>query len=321
MEIGDWTAVPGMARRYRELRDLGLEQNVAELDTFGFTVVPPEKVAADELVDSLLRRITEISAERNKGIKPDFETGATHADFVGPAGQHLFYLMASGREFEEALMHPMVQALVRHLMGDTVLLSSATSMLKGPGKLPLHLHSDQPIHPIPNSLVCNATYLLSDYNKENGALCFLPGSHKLMRQPTPGENFRITGKAFEQGLKAPPRPEDVADVEVTEAPNVVPIEAPKGSLVVWHGNTWHGAFPRVAPGLRVNLILYFCHMSLRPQESYRETLPQEVLDRNDDRFAMLMGKHVHYGWNEEGPEQRPGVAFERHRKRKNARVD
>jgi ectoine hydroxylase-related dioxygenase (phytanoyl-CoA dioxygenase family) len=27
-----------------------------------------------------------------------------------------------------------------------------------------------------------------------------------------------------------------------------PIEAPMGSLVVWNGNLWHGAFPRTEPG-------------------------------------------------------------------------
>ncbi len=313
MKLLDWSTDSPLARLYKEACDLDLESNIAELDTFGFTVVPPDQTADAELIDGLIRRITEISADRNKGIKPDFETGSTHTDFYGPTGQHLFYLMAEGEVFERALMNPVVQALVRYLLGDDLLLSSATSIVKGPGKIPLFLHSDQPIHPTPSSLVCNATYVLSDYTRDNGALCFVPGSHRFMRQPSPGENFNF-GMAMPNALAKIAKGE-LDDIVVTEPPGLVPIDAPKGSLVVWHGNTWHGALHRTAPGLRVNLILYFCHMALRPQEAYRELLPQEILDRNDEPFAKLMGKHVHYGWQSEGPEQRPGLAFERHRQR------
>jgi hypothetical protein len=54
------------------------------------------------------------------------------------------------------------------------------------------------------------------------------------------------------------------------------------------------------------------------QESYRECISQEVLDRNNDEFAQLMGRDVWYGFTDEGPQYAPGVAFETHRKRKNA---
>src|SRR5690606_28858748 len=120
MNIEDWQGNGGIARRYRELRELGLESNVAELETFGFTVVPPEKACPRELIEALIRRITAIATERNSGIAPDFATGATHTHFRGPGGQPLFYLMVEGREFEAALMNPVVQALVRYLMGDSV---------------------------------------------------------------------------------------------------------------------------------------------------------------------------------------------------------
>ncbi len=314
MEMGHWSGADAMARRYRELRNLGLESNVAELDTFGFTVVPPQRAQTKPLVDGLLRRLTELSAQRNGGIRPDFTTGATHADFLGPGGQPLFYLMTEGPEFEAALMNPVVQELARYLLGDSLVLSSASSTLKGPGKLPFFIHSDQPIHPIPQALVCNVTYLLSDYNRENGALCFVPGSHRMMRQPLPSENFDFGGidprTAMEEGALG-----DLDQMEIGEAPGIVPITAPAGSLVVWHGNTWHGAFNRTAPGLRVNLVLFFCVPSLRPQEAYREHIPNEVLARNDERFAALMGRNVHFGWLDEGPDRRPGVAFERARRR------
>ena len=317
MEIGNWKNADATAGHYLALRKLGLEVNVAELDTFGFTVVSPEQAATKELAGDLLARLKALSAERNKGVEPDFETGSTHSDFGGPGGQPLFYLMAEGREFEAALMNPVVQEFARYLLGDALILSSASATLKGPGKLPFFIHSDQPIHPIPHALVCNVTYLLSDYSRENGALCFVPGSHRAMRQPLPAENFGFGGldprAAMEEGALG-----DLDRVEITQAPGIVPVEAPAGSLVIWHGNTWHGAFPRSAPGLRVNLVLFFCVPALRPQEAYREYIPDEVLARNDERFKALMGRDVHFGWTSEGPDRRPGAAFERYRRRAQA---
>jgi ectoine hydroxylase-related dioxygenase (phytanoyl-CoA dioxygenase family) len=73
-------------------------------------------------------------------------------------------------------------------------------------------------------------------------------------------------------------------------------------LIVWHGHTWHGAFERTTPGLRVNLIYFFCRCYLKTSEAYGDNVPQEVLDRNPERFARLMGKYTSSGWKSEGPD-------------------
>jgi ectoine hydroxylase-related dioxygenase (phytanoyl-CoA dioxygenase family) len=320
MKIGEWKEPPELSASYLRIRDLGLLDHLAELDTFGFTIIPPERAAPAGLVRRLRERILEISAERNRGIAPDLATGATNSDMVSPAGQHLFFLLGEDPAFQEALLNPVGLAFARYLLPDAV-ISSVTSMIKGPGRLPLRLHSDQSIHPSPRSLVCNVSYLLSDYDRDNGALCFVPGSQVAMRQPTDHENFRYEGMTTAEVMARVRRGERIPDqVAIHDAPGIVPIEAPMGSLVVWHGNTWHGAYNRRAPGLRINLILYFCSMWLRPQEAYRELLPQEILDRHGDEFARLVGREVMYGWGSEGPEWEPGVAFERHRRRPNAGV-
>ncbi len=311
MEIGDWAAPGQLASLYQETRDLGLESNVAELEAFGFTVVQPEQTGAPELVDRLIARLVEISADRNEGVKPDLEGGTTHTDMLGPTGQHLFYLLVEDPAFEEALMHPMVLALVTYLMGPDVILSSCTATLKGPGRRPLFLHSDSPVFSGRQANVANATWVLSDYTKQNGSLCLVPGSHRANRQPSLGENF-ATFQSANGNLAGDWGTEPGV---VDEAPGAIAIEAARGSLVVWHGNTWHGAYNRVTPGMRMNLIYYFCSPHLRPQEPYREFIPQEILDRNSPRFARLMGAGVHYGWRAEGPERGAGLAFKRRRAR------
>jgi len=73
-------------------------------------------------------------------------------------------------------------------------------------------------------------------------------------------------------------------------------------MIFWGGHTWHGAFARTAPGVRVNLLMAMMRPHLRPQEAYREHVTDEVLASNPPRFAKLMGKHINYGWREEGPQ-------------------
>ena len=295
---------------FAEIKALGLEPHVAEIESLGYTVIPPERVGAPKLAQGLLRRMCEISKEA-RGQWPDLQNGATHTDAVDPIERQSF-LLAKGRVFEQALMNPVVQAMVTYLLGGDAVLSTCGGRIKGPGTLPLMLHTDQTFHPAPLPLVCNATYLLTDYTRENGALCFIPGSHRLQRHPLPEENFDL------DGLNRPQAEAAVAQgrhLRIRNPPDLAVVEAPAGSLAVWPGNTWHGAVPRSKPGLRVNLILYFCNKWLRPQEAYRECLPQDVLDRNDARFARLVGSNIFYGWGPEGTEFDAPKAFAEARKR------
>ncbi|HEX5263372.1 MAG TPA: hypothetical protein VFW13_07590, partial [Phenylobacterium sp.] len=81
-----------------------------------------------------------------------------------------------------------------------------------------------------------------------------------------------------------------------------PVLAAPGSLIIWHGNLWHSALERTAPGLRLSILMYFAHPTVRPQETYRDSLPQTVLARHPNRFARLVGQDVLYGWQAEGPD-------------------
>ena len=295
---------------YAAVKALGLERHVAEIEGLGYTVIPPELVGPPELAADLLQRVCEISEEA-RGRWPDFENGSTHTDPVEPVERQAF-LLSRGRAFERALMNPVVQTLVRYLVGEDAVLSTCMSRIKGRGVLPLMLHTDQAFHPAPLPLVCNATYLLTDYTRANGAVCFVPGSHRLHRNPLPEENFDLGGLDRVSAEAAVARGEPL---EVRDPEGLHVVEAPAGSLAVWPGNTWHGAVPRTVPGLRVNLILYFCNKWLRPQEAYRECLSQEILDRNDEQFARMVGSEIFYGWGPEGTEFNAAKAFADARRR------
>ncbi len=265
--------------RSRRSAGSGWRSIVAELDAHGYTVVPPEVAALKGFIEELREAILDVAGERG-GVRPDFATGESHRDLPSPAGQHMYNMLLQGKPFEKALMNEVALALITYLLGESCLISSMTSMVKGPGKLKLDLHSDVLMIPPPfptYATGANATWAASDYSAANGSTWFWPGSHKLCRQPTPEEK------------------------EDTSA--LVPVETPAGSLLVWHSNTWHGAAPRTAPGLRVNLIMFFARPFMLQQEPYRTAVPDAVVARNAPRFARLIGRELPFPFGVEGPDR------------------
>jgi ectoine hydroxylase-related dioxygenase (phytanoyl-CoA dioxygenase family) len=279
MQIGDWHATRDLNDLYRQIRALGLETHLAELDAFGFTVIE------DALSGDMTQRLREAvvrEAERSFAAKLDVESEEAHRNW-----KLVPYLMFKDPLFEDAVLNEKPLALITYLLGHSCRLSSLTSHVKGPGGPGLLLHADTangaPAPFSPFSHVANCNYALTDYTRESGALAMVPGSHRFARQPT----------RFEVNLEGPAANTDAIAVEV-----------PAGSAVVWHGNTWHGSFPRQVPGLRINLSMYFCRQHIEPQEAYKDHVPADVIARHgqDSRLATLLGLHSVHGWRDEGPQ-------------------
>ena len=284
-DVDEARSADPLKRVWQELSALGLEPYVADLAMHGFTIIPPSIASPNGLADRLLAAVLEV-AERRRGVRPDLVTGATHAGFGGryaarngdsPFGDLLHTLILEGPVFEEALMNPVLLAMTTYLCGYSVVLSSMGAFLKGPNKTCFDLHCDTLLpSPLPHqALVCNATYVLTEFNRENGSTAFLPGSHRWCRGPGPGE------------------------AEVGEGGNadVIAVEAEPGALVVWHGNTWHGAFNRRAPGLRVSIPVLMARPFMRTEEDLFGHVPDAALRRNSQRFAYLAQQGIVYGFH------------------------
>ncbi len=274
MEIGDWRATADLNDIYREIRALGLETQLAELEAFGFTVL--EGALSEELTKELRDAVLSVAEKRiGHALHPDSET-----DYQGL--QFIPYLLFKDPVFKRSVLNPGPLALVTYLLGQHCVLSSLGCHLKGPGGPGLLLHSDQangiPQPFAPASQVANCNYALTDYTEELGALAIVPGSHRHLRQPTRTEAL----------LEGPGR-----------NPGVIAVEVPAGSAVIWHGATWHGSFPRQVPGLRINLSNYFCRPHLLAQEDYRHHVPDGYLE-GEDRLARLLGVDLAYGWTDDG---------------------
>jgi ectoine hydroxylase-related dioxygenase (phytanoyl-CoA dioxygenase family) len=256
-------------RVHAEILRLDLAAHVEELDQVGYTVLSPEAVGCLGIVDQLLGRVIDV-AGRRMGIAVDVQTGRSHSEFKTPFGQAQWEgsLLLEDEMFERVLMNEYVLALITYLLGESCTLNHFSCLVKGPGVeyLPLHTDQNQSGACAPYQLhaqVANATWALTDYSIENGAICFVPGSHKYCRPPSSSEAI------------------DLALYQ--------PLEVPAGSVIIWHGNTWHGALPRTNPGVRVNLIEYFQRWYLPPGEDISTRISKDALARNVDRFAILTG--------------------------------
>ena len=255
----------------QELDALDLKAHVADLETDGYTVLPPGKAKPvaffDELRDTLLGLAAD-DCSRNLG--PESGLGST-----------LFHLLPRARILEEALLAPAPLALVTYLLGYRAKLSQSTGLIKEAGAKPLAIHADHSGKiPAPWPSVaqyCNVTWVTTDYTRENGAVCVWPGSHRFCR----------------------PVPPDL--VMAHDHPEVVVLEIPKGSVIVWHGSLWHGAVPRTSAGRRVTLVFPHVRDHVQAQELYWASTTPEMIERNNSRFCALMGLYSAYPWIEDGP--------------------
>ncbi len=277
MHTHHWVACEDLNDVMAKIDWLGLAQNVVDLDAYGFTIL--ERLLDDDTLSTARQAILDI-CEAQTGVKPDFDTGETH-----PNWRLLPYLMPRHPVFQDILLNEKAVALIHYLLGKSAQLSSMTCHFKGPGdsgQIPLHTDTGMPAPLPPYSQVANINYALTDYSKDGGCLALVPGSHKWARNPESTEIF----------LDGP------AENKLAE-----PIEVPAGTAVVWHGNVWHGSYPRKTPGLRLNLAVYHARPYWKLQERYGNELPQEVIDRhgNNPVFRELAGLDDHMGWKEEGP--------------------
>ena len=272
--------------RFRAIVDLKLAPYVAELDAFGYTVIPPELVGSADQVERIKKAVVRVAKSRF-GIAIDDDLTVPDLSKLGAQAQSgqilLFYLLFEGPEFEEWLDNPVLLALVDYFMRGSGQLSSMISFVKWKGGnygSGLGLHSDSPSSPegvIPGSydFIVNAALVLSPYTRENGAIAVVPGSHNLGRQPQPGEGVD----------------------------DAIPVEAPVGSLIFWRGGIWHGAYPKLSDGYRLNLTTYFVNRAFKTQERYgREHVPPELLAGRDERYARILGMDNYLGWDARGPE-------------------
>ena len=268
-----------------EIKRFGLERHVLELESDGLTIVPPEVtgVTPEHLrrcTEALLARFTEMTGGCPITLEdgplgeltwPEGGKSPLQGKDAPPTSQMLIQqTLKLDRSLRDLAVNPVVDALIDHLMGRGAVrgggnatldakvkarrLSSSNSFVKWQGDFgygpTLGLHCDQGASPLPwgpVALTANATWCLTDYTKDDGALAYVPGSHRSGGHP----------------------------VQPQAARDAVAAEAPRGSCIIFPGSTWHGAFPKRTRGLRLNAVTYYRHAAVLPQENVPVTMRGE----------------------------------------------
>jgi hypothetical protein len=262
-----------------EIAEYGLAEHIVDLELNGYTILPPGKGAPVELVDRVREAVCRVADDRRSFEQRYKDHGA---------GNQFAHLLPEDPVFEEAALTPVMLTLVTYLVGYRARLSLIDALIKtNESDAPFGFHTDissRVPRPWPaRSITANVNWLLTDYNRENGALCVVPGSHLWCEPPPP--SFRMA--------------HDHEDVVV--------VEAPAGSMVVWHSNLWHGALPRTAEGSRMLMIMLFARPHVQASEEHWVTTTAEMIERNPSRFAVLTGLAGLEPWTwHQGP--RPDLA-------------
>ena len=72
-------------------------------------------------------------------------------------------------------------------------------------------------------------------------------------------------------------------------------------MIVFHGATWHGAFPRMIPGMRLSVANYYRHLMVTSQEDIKGAFNQALADDcdNPELFRELAGFNDEFPYKEQ----------------------
>ncbi len=283
MEIGNWTTTEELNGVFRTARTLGLESNIAELEAYGFTIIEPGKLGAPDLSSRMLEAIKRICEEADAEGVAMTGPRTTGEQANWSYSRFLHYLIARDPSFVEAVMHPVTRTLSRYILGASCRLFASAAFVKRGHAASTFLHVDSAGNPpplYPYSVVCNVSWILTDYTRENGTFAIVPGSHRYCRHPTASELPQVMGG--------------------TGADICIPVCAPAGSLIVFTGNTWHGTYPKVDDSFRAHVAYAFCRNYILPAERYFD-FPDEIVEGAGEEFAQLIGRGAWQGYTMEGP--------------------
>ncbi len=232
------------------------DQAAAEIDTFGFTLLPDVLTASQ--VESLRRALVRCAEENGE------------AGYENRGGTSLLVrnLPALDPLFLQIIDHPVVLPILERVLDKTLVLGSLSSRIVRPGDGYQDFHSDIPQHmlnPV-SPVMMNTVWMLDDFNTEIGGTRIVPGSHK-------------------SGWSGPP--------EGMEVPHVYQPKAAAGSVLIFNGQCWHGGGKNSTGRNRHALFGHYRKsmllFQLDPHDGFREDWHERLSPRQKQLLRMQKG--------------------------------
>ena len=236
-----------------------LSMHIERLERDGYTVARDAfDVATAEAVHADIDRL-----ERELGI------GMGGNGFEGRATTRVYNLLALGDLYAQVPVHPVVLALMHHMLEPGCLVSSLSSITIHPGESAQPIHADDQVIPVPKphkAVTANSMWAVTDFTEANGATRIIPGSHLADSSPIYGQHY-----------------------------DSVCAEMPRGSILVWDGGLWHGGGANVTDERRRGLAMNYCAGWVRQQENQQLGIPLEMVRSFEPALQELCGFGVYKG--------------------------
>ena len=236
---------------------------LTELRVLGFTVI-------EDVLDQIQARTM-----RNFVEEYAFSIGV-ESHHRGTA-RHLANLVTLDPMFLHTIDHTAVLPYIEAVMGKNIILGSLSARVVRPGEGKQTLHSDVPMsmHRYGNDepLMMNSVWALSDLNPANGGTRLVPGSHQ-------------------SHLMEPP--------EGLDLPHQMQPTVPAGSVVIFHGQTWHGGGANQTDELRTAMFGHYrngewLRFQCDPHDGFKTEWLAQMTPRQKELLRMTNGIDHRHG--------------------------
>ena len=215
---------------------------------------------AEMLADVATALTRAAQSDRKYGLARDYQFGGDDH-----ANQRVWNLPSRDPVFCALAEHPLALQFIKEIIGWPALLSSMSANITGLGGQSMILHADQGYMPLPWSgpQGVNIGWCVNDFTAANGATCFIPGSHHW--------------QGHGQGQLEQYRDQ------------LVPIEAPAGSMLVMEGRLLHTNGINSNGVRRAGIFSWYTLPIYMPQENWFRSLNPAVLQTASETLLTLLG--------------------------------
>lgn len=232
---------------------MDIHAHLEAIKTKGFSVI------ANLVSENLIRQIkSELSPYLQKSLMG-------RNNFEGFDSERVYALLDKAPAVAELVEHETILAILDQLLSPTYLLSANLAINVHPGETPQPFHADHASLPERDRTLTNGIsviWALDDFTNTNGATEVLPGSHLWQEQ------------------------------QPTESEELIKVEMPAGSALVFHGSLYHRGGPNRSDTTRLAITPQYCQPWLRQLENMVLAVPPESAARYSSRIQELLGYSI-----------------------------